>query len=143
MMVRLTTLFQQEISGTFWLRWWLDNRTTTPYTDVSGETRPRWRRGRQLSDGSRIYWWKEVLIVLVVDVVYETVRNIASAKPQKAYDNAIRLIGWQRDLGIWHEHGIQQCPEEVVRASGAQAAFAIPQPGHDGVKDPGMCFLKC
>ncbi len=80
----------------------------TDTADVSGETRPRWRRGRQLSDGSRIYWWKEVLIVLVVDVVYETVRNIASAKPQRAYDNAIRLIGWQRDLGIWHEHGIQQ-----------------------------------
>ncbi len=80
----------------------------TETIDLSGDSRPRWRRGRQLSDGSRIYWWKEMLIVLVVDVVYETVRNIASAKPQKAYDNAIRLIGWQRDLGIWHEHGIQQ-----------------------------------
>lgn len=72
------------------------------------ESKPRWRRGRQLSDGSRIYWWKEMLIVLVVDVIYETVRNLSSAKPQKAYDNAIRLIGWQKDLGIWHEHAIQQ-----------------------------------
>ena len=80
----------------------------TEAIDLSGDSRPRWRRGRQLSDGSRIYWWKEILIVLVVDVVYETVRNLSSAKPQKAYDNAIRLIDWQRDLGIWHEHGIQQ-----------------------------------
>ena len=77
-------------------------------TDVADEARPRWRRGRVLSDGSRLYWWKELVIVLVLDLVYESVRNLASAKPQKAYANAIRLIDWQRDLGIWHEQTIQQ-----------------------------------
>ena len=90
--------------------------TPDPSADADGsvpaitdaDAKPRWRRGRQLSDGSRIYWWKEMLIVLVVDVIYESVRNLSSAKPQKAYDNAIRLIGWQKDLGIWHEHAIQQ-----------------------------------
>lgn len=67
-----------------------------------------WFRGRTLSDGSKLYWWREIIIVVVVDVVYETVRNISSAKPDKAYDNALRLIDWQRNLGIWHEFAIQQ-----------------------------------
>jgi membrane-associated phospholipid phosphatase len=77
-------------------------------TDVADEARPKWRRGRTLSDGSRIYWWKELVIVMALNLVYETVRNLSSAKPAKAYANAMRLIGWQRDLSIWHEHGIQQ-----------------------------------
>jgi hypothetical protein len=77
-------------------------------TDVADEARPKWRRGRTLSDGSRLYWWKELVIVLVVNMVYETVRNLSSAKPERAYDNAIKLIDWQRDLGIWHELAIQQ-----------------------------------
>jgi hypothetical protein len=72
------------------------------------EDRRRWRRGRTLSDGSRIYWWKELIIVAVLDFVYETVRNLSSAKPEKAYANAMRVIDWQRTLGIWHEHAIQQ-----------------------------------
>ena len=44
----------------------------------------------------------------MLDFVYETVRNLSSAKPEKAYANAMRLIDWQRSLGIWHEHAIQQ-----------------------------------
>ena len=79
-----------------------------PTTATVASRSSRWRRGRALSDGSTIYWWKELIIVVVVDVVYETVRNLASAKPEAAYRNAIRLIGWQEDLGIWREHGIQQ-----------------------------------
>jgi len=85
--------------------------SAAPGTDtVEPTTRtgpPKWRAGRTLSDGSKIYWWKEVLIVIVVDVIYEAVRNLSSAKPQRAYDNAIKLIDWQRTLGIWHEHGMQ------------------------------------
>jgi len=77
-------------------------------TDVPIDTTPRWRRGRTLSDGSKLYWWKEMLIVVVLDLVYETVRNMSSASPEKAYRNAERLIQWQRDLGINHEHAIQQ-----------------------------------
>lgn len=77
-------------------------------SDAEVATKPRWRRGRQLSDGSRIYWWKEALIVVVIDLVYETVRNLSSAKPERAYRNALRIIQWQEDLGIWHEHTLQQ-----------------------------------
>jgi hypothetical protein len=69
---------------------------------------PRWRAGRSLADGARIYWWKEIIIVLVVNGVYESVRNFTAATPAKAYANALRIIDWQKALGIWHEHGIQQ-----------------------------------
>ena len=71
-------------------------------------TGPRWRAGRRLSDGSRIFWWKEMIIVLVVNGVYESVRNFTSSTPAKAYENALRIIDWQKTLGIWHEYGIQQ-----------------------------------
>jgi hypothetical protein len=85
---------------------------TTPTTDPVSRPAPgtarRWFSGRTLSDGSRIYWWREVIIVLVVDIIYESVRNISSAKPDKAYENALKLIDWQRNFGIWHEHAIQQ-----------------------------------
>jgi len=70
--------------------------------------RRRWFGGRTLRDGSRIYWWREILIVGVLDIVYETVRNISSAKPSRAYENALRLIDWQKALGLWHELSIQQ-----------------------------------
>lgn len=69
---------------------------------------PRWTRGRTLADGSKLFWWREVLLVLVVDIVYESIRNISSANPAKAYANAERLIDWQRAIGLWHEHQMQQ-----------------------------------
>ena len=68
----------------------------------------RWRRGRRLSDGSTLYWWKELLIVVVVDLVYETVRNLSTAGEGQAYRNALRIIDWQRTLGIWHEQSMQR-----------------------------------
>jgi hypothetical protein len=77
-------------------------------TTGSTTAAPRWRAGRQLSDGSRIFWWKEMIIVLVVNGVYESVRNFTSSTPAKAYENALRIIDWQKTLGIWHEYGIQQ-----------------------------------
>ena len=69
---------------------------------------PRWRRGRTLTDGSKLYWWREVLLVIVVDIVYETIRNFSSANPSRAYTNAERLIDWQRMVGLWHERQMQQ-----------------------------------
>ena len=78
-------------------------------TDAPERTwRQRWFGGRRLRDGARIYWWREIIIVAVLDVVYETVRNMSSSKPDRAYSNALRLIDWQRNLGLWHELSIQQ-----------------------------------
>ena len=70
-------------------------------------SRRRFFAGRTLSDGKKIYWWREILIVAVVDVIYETVRNLSAGKPDKAYSNALLIIDWQRNLGIWHEQAMQ------------------------------------
>ncbi|CAB4372996.1 MAG: hypothetical protein F2947_09650 [Actinobacteria bacterium] len=78
--------------------------TTTP-----ADTKPRRNifSGRTLSDGKKLYWWREILIVIVVDVVYESVRNLSAGKPDKAYENALLIIDWQRNFGIWHEQAMQ------------------------------------
>jgi hypothetical protein len=53
-------------------------------------------------------WWREILIIAAVNVVYETVRNLSAGKPAKAYSNALLIIDWQRNLGIWHEQAMQK-----------------------------------
>lgn len=88
------------------------NIETTGESTAQMETnRPAQRRnlfaGRTLSDGKKLFWWREILIVVVVDIVYETVRNLSAGKPDKAYENALRIIDWQRTLGIWHEQAMQ------------------------------------
>jgi hypothetical protein len=74
---------------------------------MSQTTPPRWRRGKTLSDGSKLYVWREVILVLAVDVIYETIRNFSSANPARAYANAERLIDWQQAIGMFHERQMQ------------------------------------
>ncbi len=76
-------------------------------TSPSEQERPRWRRGTPLRDGYTLHWWKELLIVGTVYVVYETVRNLSKGKPSVAFDNALLIIDWQEALGIYHEKSIQ------------------------------------
>jgi hypothetical protein len=71
-------------------------------------SRSKFFAGRTLSDGKKIVWWREILIIAAVYVVYETVRNLSAGKPSKAYSNALLIIDWQRNLGIWHEQAMQQ-----------------------------------
>jgi hypothetical protein len=66
-----------------------------------------WRRGRELSDGSRVYWFRELALVVVIYSVYESIRNLSKGKPSTAFDNALRLMEWQTTLGINHEKAIQ------------------------------------
>ena len=68
---------------------------------------PKWRRGRDLQDGSRLYWFKELAVGLGIYLVYESVRNVSKGKPSTAFDNAMRVMDWQRALGINHEKAIQ------------------------------------
>ena len=70
--------------------------------------RSKFFAGRTLSDGKTIVWWREILIIAAVNVVYETVRNLSAGKPSKAYSNALLIIDWQRNRGIWHEQAMQQ-----------------------------------
>ena len=65
----------------------------------------RW--GRILRDGSRLHWVREAVIVVVVYVVYESVRVLSEGKPSVAFDNAMRIIDWQEMMGIYHEKAIQ------------------------------------
>ena len=83
---------------------------TDTQVDASPSSRPRRNifAGRTLADGKKLYWWREVLIVIVVDIVYETIRNLSAGKPGKAYENALRIIDWQRHLWLWHEKGMQE-----------------------------------
>ena len=69
---------------------------------------PRWRRGRTLSDGTVLHWWKQILAVLAVYAVYELVRSRAVSSPDAAFDNALLIIDWQKALGINHELAIQE-----------------------------------
>ena len=85
----------------------MTEREVVDAAPLTGTTR-RWRGGRELSDGRRLYWWRELIIVVVLDIVYESVRNLSSGKPSVAYTNAMRIIDWQRSLGLWHEMGIHQ-----------------------------------
>ena len=79
-------------------------------TETPEETRSfrRYFRGRRLNDGKAVYWWREVIIVAVLNMVYETVRNLSSGKPSKAYENALKIIDWQKAMGLWHEFSMQQ-----------------------------------
>ena len=81
------------------------NPTTTVPDDV--ESRRAIFAGRTRSYVKKLFWWRESLIVIVVEAVYETVRNLSAGQPAKAYENALLIIDWQRNFGIWHEQAMQ------------------------------------
>jgi hypothetical protein len=68
----------------------------------------RWRGGKRLSTGHEIYWWVEIGIVAVFDLIYESLRDLNSSSTKHAFDNAMRVIGWERDLHIYVEHDWQR-----------------------------------
>jgi hypothetical protein len=88
-----------------------DASGTTALTDApSGELSraTRWRGGIRLYTHHEVYWWIEIGIVLVFDLIYESVRNLNQSGAQHAYDNAVRVITWQKALGIYHEEAMQR-----------------------------------
>jgi hypothetical protein len=73
-------------------------------------TRARHRElagGRRLRDGSTIYWWVEILAIVIFYFVYSAIRNSNKAGAVHAFHNAEHVIHWQRLLGIYHEELIQ------------------------------------
>jgi hypothetical protein len=77
----------------------LDTRSAD---DPSSDER-RARRG--------LRWWKEVGLVLAFYAVYSVVRNTqgsAVVSETRALHNALRVIRWEKMLGLYHEEGIQQ-----------------------------------
>jgi hypothetical protein len=77
-------------------------------TDVRGRT--RFSGGRTLSDGRVLYWWAELLGILVFYVAYSAIRNIHGGElaPPHAFDHARQIMSLERHLGIYHEQTIQQ-----------------------------------
>lgn len=65
------------------------------------------RGNRNLRDGSVLRWWRELLIGLLVYVVYEVVRDLTTGSREAAFGNAMKVIDWQRALGIYHEPSLQ------------------------------------
>ena len=53
---------------------------------MSTETERRTMKGaRRLRDGSHIYWWVEILAILLFYVVYSAVRNLNGSHPPSAF----------------------------------------------------------
>jgi membrane-associated phospholipid phosphatase len=63
---------------------------------------------RTLRDGRHLYWWAEVLAILVFYAVYSAVRNSVSTNPDPPFQHAKELIEWERHLGIYHELTLQR-----------------------------------
>jgi PAP2 superfamily len=63
---------------------------------------------RRLRDGSTLYWWAEVLAIIIYYVVYSAIRNTNSAGEIHAFHNAKHIIHLERLLGIYHEQTMQE-----------------------------------
>ena len=55
----------------------------------------------------RLYWWREVLITLVLYQVYSAIRNVSEGSLATAYRHATQLMEWQSAIGINHEETLQ------------------------------------
>ncbi|MEX0665835.1 MAG: phosphatase PAP2 family protein [Acidimicrobiia bacterium] len=64
--------------------------------------------GRVLRDGTVLYWWAELVSIVVFYVVYSTIRNLNGTNPTAARLNALKLMHWQETLGINHERVMQE-----------------------------------
>ncbi len=58
---------------------------------------------KPLRDGYVLYWWAEILAILVFYLVYSAIRNAGVAHADEAYKHAKEIISWQKSLGIYHE----------------------------------------
>jgi hypothetical protein len=62
---------------------------------------------RVLRDGTVLYWWVEIIAILVFYLVYSRIRNANGNDPGLAFQHAKQIIDWQRSLGIYHEQTLQ------------------------------------
>ena len=76
---------------------------------MSTATQRREMKGaRRLRDGSSIYWWVEILAILLFYVVYSAIRNMNGSDPPQALANARDIISLEHHLGLFHEATIQR-----------------------------------
>ena len=74
----------------------------TDQTAASG----RHRRAARRRGASRLTWWHEVLLIAVGYAIYTVIRNTVPRHGHRALANAVDIERWEKDLGIFHEHGL-------------------------------------
>lgn len=62
----------------------------------------RWH-ARALSDGRRLYWWVEVVLILAFYGIYSVIRNTNEGGELDAFRHAKQIIGWERAIGLYFE----------------------------------------
>ena len=63
-----------------------------------------------ISSQPRLRWWIEIGFVLAFYGIYTGIRNLfgsASVSPERALDNALEVIHFERAIGLFHEQRIQ------------------------------------
>jgi hypothetical protein len=73
-----------------------------------GRALPRLPGGRRLRDGRHVYWWLEIIAILVFYAVYSAIRNANEGSTPEALTHAKELIRIQEFLGINHEQLLQE-----------------------------------
>lgn len=58
---------------------------------------------RVLRDGSRLYWWVEVVAIVAFYLVYSATRNASEGTEAEAFTHARQVIGWEKALGLYFE----------------------------------------
>ena len=71
---------------------------------------------RRRSRSTALAWWHEVLLVAIGYAIYTLIRNLVPAHRSRALHNAADIERWERALGIFREHGLNDwfAPNEVL-----------------------------
>ncbi len=84
-------------------------------------------------DAVRVRGWRELLLCYGFYYAYSRARGASNGSAGEARSNAWQLVGWERDLGMYHERSLQQL-EAATRA--ALAAVVVPLAELVGVLEP-------
>ena len=74
---------------------------------VAGVTTAR-RGVKVLRDGATLAWWRELLVVGALYLMYEAIRDIKKSGAALAFRNAQRVLDWEAALRIDHELGLHE-----------------------------------
>lgn len=79
----------------------------TEHVSVDQASRPSLRqRWRRRLHWDRYHWWQEVVLVAVGYAIYTVIRDTVPAHRATAFHNAHDIVRWERDLGLFHELGV-------------------------------------
>lgn len=63
---------------------------------------------RMLRDGTRLYWWVEVIVILLFYLVYSAIRNTNEGGEVEAFRHARQVISAQKSIGLFFEESWQE-----------------------------------